>query len=63
MGPSWAQFLRAQAHAFLGCDVFQLDTLSLRHLYAFFVVEHATRRAHEGADQTFMALAGRPWKG
>jgi hypothetical protein len=51
MGSSWAQFLRAQAHAFLGCDVFQLDTLSLRHLYAFFVVEHATRRAHEGADQ------------
>ncbi len=41
-GPSWGEFLRAQARGMLACD--SVETAWLRTLYVLFFIEHGSRR-------------------
>jgi putative transposase len=45
-GPTWRQFLTAQAKAVLAVDFIHVDTVILRRIYALIAVEHGSRRAH-----------------
>ena len=45
-GPTWHQFLTAQAHGIIAADFLHLDTISLKRLYALVFIEHGTRRLH-----------------
>ena len=45
-GPTWRQFLTAQAHAIIACDFLVVETVLLQRLYVLVFIEHGTRRLH-----------------
>jgi hypothetical protein len=45
-GPSWRQFLHAQAAGILAVDLLHVDTVLLKRLYVLVFIEHGTRRMH-----------------
>jgi putative transposase len=45
-GPSWVEFLRAQAAATIACDFLTVETVSLTRLHVLFFIELEHRRVH-----------------
>ena len=47
-GPTWRQFLHAQAAGILAVNFLHVDTVLLTRLYVLVFIEHGTRRMHLG---------------
>src|SRR6516162_4632463 len=63
-GPTWKQFLTAQARGIIAADFVHVDTVLLRRLYALIVIEHGTRRVRRvgitaNPDSAWTAQAAR----
>lgn len=43
-GPTWTQFLRAQAEGIVACDLFTVETIRLKTLYVLFFLQLSTRQ-------------------
>jgi hypothetical protein len=45
-GPTWTEFLRAQAAGTLACDFLTVETVGLTRPYVFFLIELERRGVH-----------------
>src|SRR5690242_11818303 len=45
-GPTWREFLAAQAHAIIACDFVVVETALLKRLHVLAFIGHGTRRLH-----------------
>ncbi len=45
-GPTWTEFLRAEAEGIIACDFFTVETAWLRTLYVLVFIELGSRRIH-----------------
>jgi putative transposase len=57
-GPTWRQFLTAQAHASIACDFPVVETVLLKRLYVLVFIEHGTRRLYLGGVAAHPTVAG-----
>jgi putative transposase len=51
-GPTWREFLRAQAASVVACDFFTVETALLRRYYVLFFIDLRTRRVHLAGTNT-----------
>jgi transposase InsO family protein len=51
-GPTWRQFLKAQASAILACDFFTVETAFLKTLHVLFFIEIGSPRVHVTVSTT-----------
>jgi hypothetical protein len=58
-GPTWSQFLQAQAHGIIACDFFTVETAWLRTLYVLVFIELGIRRIHVSPSTAHPDSAGR----
>ena len=59
-GPTWREFLRAQAASIVACDFFTVETAFLRRYYVLFFIELQSRRSASRARAHIRAAAGSP---
>ena len=45
-GPTWREFLTAQAHTVIACDFLVVETVLLKRLHVLVFIEHGTWRLH-----------------